>query len=279
MSLVSNVLPPKKHTMGVSMHSLVRRVPMALGPLIGGYLIAAFGEVEGVRAAFIVAVVFGFISLVTQQVLIDEPAEGSEGKKEAEASPRRMFGMMSPDLRNLLVSDILVRFCEQIPYAFAVVWAVKVVGVSTVQFGWLTVIEMVTAMAIYIPVAYWVGKTSTKKPFVVMTFIFFTAFPLVLLFADSFLLLVLAFIVRGLKEFGEPTRKSLIMDLAPERRKAGMFGLYYLIRDVVVSMAAFGGAFLWEVSPQVNFLTAFGFGVLGTIYFGVFGKDLGGEDY
>ena len=40
-------------------------------------------------------------------------------------------------------------------------------------------------------------------------------------------------------------RKSLIMDLAPDNCKAGMFGLYYLIRDIFVSLAALGGAFLW----------------------------------
>ena len=31
MGLVAAVLPEKKRTMGVSMHSLVRRIPMALG--------------------------------------------------------------------------------------------------------------------------------------------------------------------------------------------------------------------------------------------------------
>jgi hypothetical protein len=85
---------------------------------------------------------------------------------------------------------------------------------------------------------------------------------------------VVAFIIRGLKEFGEPTRKALIMDLAPEDHKAGMFGLYYLIRDVIVSIAAFGGAFLWNLSPLANFATATGFGVLGVILFIVYGKDL-----
>ena len=77
-----------------------------------------------------------------------------------------------------------------------------------------------------------------------------------------------------MKEFGEPTRKALIMDLAPKDREAGMFGLYYLLRDVVVSVAAFGGAFLWQISPAVNLLTACGFGLLGTVYFMIFGKDL-----
>ena len=157
---------------------------------------------------------------------------------------------------------------------------------------------MVTAMLVYIPVAY-LADRSTKKPFVVTTFIFFTLFPLVLLVAKSFWVMVVAFVIRGLKEFGEPTRKALIMDLAPEGRKAATFGLYYLMRDIIVSIAAFGGALLWDAStarliidtlgfgqtflplldsitsPATNFLVAFGFGVAGTIYFALFGQDLG----
>ena len=88
-------------------------------------------------------------------------------------------------------------------------------------------------------------------------------------------MMTVAFVIRGLKEFGEPTRKALIMDLAPEDRKAGMFGLYYLIRDMIVSVAAFGGALLWMVSPATNLITAFVCGLLGTLYFAIYGKDLG----
>ena len=88
-----------------------------------------------------------------------------------------------------------------------------------------------------------------------------------------------AFVLRGLKEFGEPTRKAVIMDLAPEDRKAGMFGLYYLVRDVVVLAAAFGGAFLWRASPGLNLLVASAFGAMGTVWFALRGRDLpaGGE--
>jgi MFS family permease len=128
-------------------------------------------------------------------------------------------------------------------------------------------------MLVYIPVAY-LADRSTKKPFIVITFVFFTLFPLALLFSRSFGLLVFAFILRGLKEFGEPTRKALIMDLAPEDRKAAMFGLYYLMRDVIVSVAAFGGAFLWQIGPQVNFLIAFACGIMGTVFFAIRGENL-----
>ena len=132
---------------------------------------------------------------------------------------------------------------------------------------------MATAILIYVPVAY-LADRGHKKPFVLITFVFFTLFPLVLYVSHSFWMLAGAFALRGLKEFGEPTRKALIMDLAPEDRKAGVFGLYYLIRDTVVSVAAFGGAFLWRRSPALNLMTAFAFGVAGTAWFALRGRDL-----
>jgi MFS family permease len=277
MSLVAKVLPQDKRTMGVSMHSLVRRIPMALGPIVGGTLIGLWGERTGMRIAFGAALLMAGIGLVMQQILIEEDRKGPGGKPDTvpEKNLFRVLGRMSPGLRHLLVSDILVRFCERIPYGFVVVWSMKVItkSVTGLQFGYLTAIEMVTAMLVYIPVAYLAGRTR-KKPFVAMTFGFFTLFPLALWFSRSFVWLVGAFILRGLKEFGEPTRKALIMDLAPEHQEAATFGAYYLVRDVIVSVAAFGGGALWLISPATNFLVAFGFGVLGTLWFAVFGHDL-----
>ncbi len=271
MSLVSRALPQQKRTMGVSIISLVRRVPMALGPVIGGVLIGIYGEKTGIRLAFGVALLLGIVSLVFQQVMISD--DGNRGK--AEKRPSRLWRFMSPDLRNLLVSDILIRFAEQIPYAFVVIWCIKMNGISAVQFGLLTTIEMVTAMLVYIPVA-WLADRTGKKPFVLITFVNFTLFPLFLLFSHTFWMMAAAFVIRGLKEFGEPTRKALIMDLAPEDQKAGMFGLYYLLRDIVVSAAAFAGGFLWQFSPTVNLLAATACGLLGTIYFAIRGRDLKG---
>jgi MFS family permease len=272
MSLVSRSLPPGQRTMGVSVHSLVRRIPMALGPVIGGVLIGIYGEKSGIRLAFCAALLLAIVSLVLQQAMIED----DQARRTAEKRPSQLWRRMSPALRNLLVSDILIRFAEQIPYAFVVIWCMKNNGISAVQFGLLTTIEMVTAMLVYIPVAYLADRT-TKKPFVLITFVNFTVFPLFLLFSHSLWMMVIAFVIRGLKEFGEPTRKALIMDLAPEDQKAGMFGLYYLIRDVIVSGAAFAGGFLWQLSPAVNLLAAAACGLIGTIYFALRGRDLKGS--
>lgn len=279
MSLIYKVLPQNKRTMGVSMHSLVRRIPMALGPLIGGVFISIWGERDGVRLAFGVALAMAAVALVLQQRMIEDDTTAATSSADAcsltpEKNPLKLLRLMNPAMKGLLVTDILIRFCEQIPYAFVVVWCMKVISapVSAVQFGLLTSIEMATAVLVYIPVAY-LADRSTKKPFVLMTFVFFTLFPLVLLYSHSLEWLIGAFILRGLKEFGEPTRKALIMDLSPDHCKAGMFGLYYLIRDVFVAGAALGGAFLWQISPQTNLITAFAFGIIGTVGFALFGRN------
>ncbi|MFA4987080.1 MAG: MFS transporter [Candidatus Brocadiia bacterium] len=286
MSLVAQALPRNKRTMGVTMHSLIRRIPMAIGPVLGGLFIwwgihisngdKDQGTIIGIQIAFVAAIVLAVLAIFLQQHLIKEdPAATEAHKKKAEPSPYRIFREMCPELKNLLFSDTLIRFCEQLPYAYLAIWAMDKVAhpVSAPEFGILTAIEMATAMLVYIPVAYFADK-SGKKPFVAVTFLFFTIFPVALLYAQSFWPLAIAFFIRGLKELGEPTRKALIMDLAPEDRKAATFGTYYLVRDLVVSFAAVGGALLWyEVSPQIDLLAAFACGAIGTVIFIIWGKD------
>ena len=268
MSLISKAVPVNKRAMGVTIHSLVRRIPMSLGPLLGGTIISIYGTAAGIRISFIVAFILGIAAILVILFLMEDETVTLKNRLK----DFRGLKSFNPALRNLLVSDILIRFAEQIPYAFVVVWAVNNIGITAFEFGILTVIEMVTAMLVYIPVAYFADKYY-KKPFIFITFIFFTIFPMIIFLSRSFTALIAAFIIRGLKEFGEPTRKSLIMDLAPDDAKAETFGTYYLLRDIIVSIAAISSAFLWNISPFTNFFTAFLCGLIGTIWFGIWGKD------
>ena len=265
MSAISKVLPFHKRTMGISVHAIARRIPMALGPLLGGFCVQHWGEKDGVRVAFSFALALSAAAFLMQHYLLEHiPAPAGAGM---EKNPLKVLSLTGPRLRTLLISDILIRFCEQIPYAFVVIWCIKGVGISPVQFGLLTVIEMTSAVLVYIPVAWLVEKNRTKKPYIAATFAFFSLFPLALMAARSMSFLVFAFIIRGLKEFGEPARKALILDLAPETNKASTYGAYYFARDTVVAAAALGGGILWSYSPRANLACAFLCGLAGTAYF------------
>jgi MFS family permease len=150
-----------------------------------------------------------------------------------------------------------------------ILWAIDHGGVSAQQFSYLVAFEMVTAMVCYVPVAHLADKHG-RRPFVLATFVFFTLFPISLIWATNFGWLAFAFVVRGLKEFGEPARKALIIGAAAPELRSRTYGAYYLIRDCVVTSGSFLGAWLWSISPRANFVGAAVCGALGTIWFWVF---------
>jgi MFS family permease len=264
-AVVATSLQAAQHTMGIGIQSLVRRVPMMVGPLVGGVLITRFGWDVGIRYALLGCLLLGLLTMAFQWLMV-EPA-GAEPK--VSPSPMnfvKVVGSFTPALRELLVSDILIRFCERIPYAFVILWAMNHAGLSAEQFSYLVALEMVTAMICYIPVAHLADKYG-RHPFVLATFGFFTLFPITLLWAGSFGWLALAFVVRGLKEFGEPARKALIIAEAVPELRARTYGAYYLIRDCIVTSGSLLGAWLWQLGPRMNFIGAAVCGALGTAWF------------
>ncbi len=269
-AVVATSLKAHQHTMGIGVQSLVRRVPMMVGPLIGGALVTRFGWADGVRYALLGCIGLSAATAVFQWFMAEAESERADSSTRARTTTGTSFLQIvksfSPTLRELLVSDILIRFCERIPYAFVILWAMNHGGVSAQEFGVLVAIEMVTAMVCYVPVAHLADKHG-RWPFVLATFVFFTLFPVSLLWATSFGWLALAFVVRGLKEFGEPARKAIIMGEASGEAQARTYGAYYLIRDCVVTSGSFLGAWLWSLGPRVNFLGAAICGALGTVWF------------
>ena len=324
-TVVATSLEARQHTMGIGVQSMVRRVPMMLGPLFGGWLVARFGWTSGIKWALLVCIVLGLLTAVFQWFMVEptdletrtlslhvsqegNPTSGAAGthaasggagggfliggrvqsereisleptadpSQEGNPGPAHVSSVavgfsevvtsFTPALRELLVSDILIRFCERIPYAFVILWAIDHNGLGAQQYSYLVAIEMVTAMLCYIPVAHLADKYG-RRPFVLVTFLFFTLFPVTLLWAKNFFWLAVAFAVRGLKEFGEPARKALIIGEAAPALRSRIFGAYYLIRDCVVTVGSFLGAWLWSISPRANFIVAAVCGAAGTLWF------------
>jgi len=259
-AVVATSLEANRHTMGVGVQSMVRRIPMMVGPLIGGWLVTRFGWTDGIRYALLGCICLSLATAVLQSPMVET------SKTDTRTSFGKVIKSFTPALRELLVSDILIRFCERIPYAFVILWAMNHGGLNAQQFGVLIAVEMITAMLCYIPVAHLADKYG-RRPFVLATFVFFTLFPLALLWADSFFWLAVAFAVRGLKEFGEPARKALIIGEARPELRSRTYGAYYLIRDCIVTSGSFLGAWLWSISPHANFIGASVCGALGTLWF------------
>lgn len=263
-SLIAETLEANRHSVGIGMQSVIKRLPIMIAPFLGGVLIDRFGMITGVRIGLAVSIVFSLATIGVQRQLRTIPP-AAVAKTERWGFWRSLTNFNAP-LRRLLLSDILIRFCERIPFAWVVIYVMDYVGTDAKGVGLLTTVEMIFATLCIIPASHFADKYG-REPFVFVTFIMFTLFPVVLWFSGSFAMLVLAFAVRGLKEFGDTARKALIIGYSDPLRRGQTIGAYYLVRDLIVSLAALLGALLWKFGPGVNFMTASALGAIGTIYY------------
>ena len=263
-SLVAAALEANRHSMGIGVQSVIKRLPIMIAPFFGGLLIDRFGVIGGVRIALVISIVLSGAAIFVQRQIRDEP------KPDTAPEARLNFwqslrGFNSP-MRRLLLSDILIRFCERIPYAWVVIFAMDYIGVSAKQVGVLTTVEMLAATLCIIPASHFADRYG-REPFVIVTFIMFTLFPISLMVSRTFPALLIAFAIRGFKEFGDTSRKALIIGYCDPARCGQMVGAYYLVRDLIVSAAAILGAYLWKQGAELNFLVAAALGIAGTIFY------------
>src|SRR5262249_28665745 len=169
-------------------------------------------------------------------------------------------------LKRLLISDIIIRTCEGLADVFVILYVTNVLGFSAAQYGVLIAVQMTTSMLVYLPAGR-IADRIGRKPFVVATFVCFAFFPLAVVGASNFISLVAAFVVGGLREIGEPSRKAMIVDFAESQLRARTVGLYYLIRSLTVTPAAAVGGLLWRGAPQLPFITAGVIGLIGVTVF------------
>jgi len=263
-SLVGASLAANRHSMGIGVQSVIRRLPIMIAPIFGGMLIDRFGIISGVRIALLLSILLSGVTILVQWQLRAEPKE--EITTDERWNIWRSWREFNVPMRRLLLSDVLVRFCERIPYAWVVIFAMDYIGVSGRQVGILTTVEMLAATLCIIPASHFADRHG-REPFVIVTFIMFTLFPISLLMSRSFSALVIAFAIRGLKEFGDTSRKALIIGYCEEQRRGQMVGAYYLVRDLIVCPGAIVGAYLWKLGASLNFLGAAALGVVGTIFY------------
>jgi MFS family permease len=259
-AVIGDALPRNKRAMGFTFQSLIKRVPMAAAPLIGGAMIATLGIKSGIRAGLVITLALAAVTVLIVLVINIPIAPGEP------ANIRGVWRSFHGALKRLLISDIIIRMCEGLPDVLIILYVTNVIGVSIAQYGVLVAIQLVTSILVYVPAAKLADRIG-RKPFVIATFICFALFPVAIVLSSSFSSLVVAFIVGGLREIGEPSRKAMIVDFAVPHLRARTVGLYYLIRSLSISPAAAIGGLLWRVAPEAPFITA---GIVGMIGAAVF---------
>ena len=261
-AIIGDALPRERRAMGFTLQSILKRVPIVIAPLAGGVLIASFGVVRGIHLALLITLVLALVTiLLVSRINITVNALHATGIVG-------VWQTFHTALKRLLVSDVIIRTCEGMTGVITILYVTNVQRFTIKQYGTLIAIQMITSILVYIPAGKIADRVG-RKPFVIVTFLCFALFPLAIIAASSFAWIVLAFVVGGLREIGEPARKAMIVDFAQDNVRARSVGLYYLVRSLSITPAALVGGLLWNVSPEIPFIVAGVIGLIGTVVFGV----------
>jgi len=261
-SVIGDALPRERRAMGFTLQSILKRLPIVIAPLAGGALIASLGIIKGIHTGLIITLALALLTvLLLSKMNIAIQASRASGIVG-------VWRSFHSALKRLLVSDVIIRTCEGMTGVITILYVTNVQHFSVARYGTLVAIQMSTSIIVYIPAGR-IADQVGRKPFVIVTFLSFALFPLAVIAASSFAILVLAFIVGGLREIGEPARKAMIVDFAQANVRARSVGLYYLVRSLSITPAAAIGGLLWRITPEVPFLVAGLIGLIGTIIFAV----------
>lgn len=259
-AVIGDALPRERRAMGFTMQSILKRVPIVIAPIAGGALIASLGVVTGIHVALLITFVLALVTMI----LVSRINVTIEGRYATGIVGvwRTFHGV----LKRLLVSDVIIRTCEGMSGVITILYVTNVRHFSVAQYGTLIAIQMLTSILVYIPAGKIADRVG-RKPFVIVTFLSFALFPVAVVSAPNYVFMVLAFVVGGLREIGEPARKAMIVDLAQQNVRARSVGLYYLVRSLSITPAAAIGGLLWTIAPELPFMVAGVIGVIGTLVF------------
>ena len=257
---IADALPKERHALGFTLYSVLKRIPVVISPLIGGAMIGAVGLARGVHIGLIVSLALaGCAALLLLSMRL--PGKGRDA-----VGMGGVWKSFQPTLKRLLASDIVIRLCEGMADIFVVLYVTNVSRITLPEYGILVAIQLMTSILIYVPSGKLAERVG-RKSLVIATFLCFALYPVAVILTRSFAGLVLAFVLGGLREVGEPSRKAMIVGFAQQQLRARTVGLYYLVRSLSITPASLIGGLLWKMRPETPFVTAGIIGLVGTVLF------------
>jgi len=262
-ALVAESLPRGRRTRGFLIQSVLRRVPIVFAPTLGGMLVEHLGLRDGLRMGFSISIMLAIVTLWFQNKYYVPPEALPAARTHGLGD---LWRRASTPLRRLLLADVLARAAESLADVFVVVYVLDHLQAGPMRYGGWVGLQMAVSIVSYFPGAWLAARFGPRLP-VAITFVMFAAFPLMVGVATGTASITVAFVVAGLRELGEPARKAMIVDAAPEEARAQTVGAYYLARSLLILPAGIAGGLLWARHAQAPFWAAAAVGAVGVLYF------------
>jgi len=257
---VADSISPGRRTMGIAYLQVVSSLPLAVSPLIGGWLIQNYGLDEGFRIACLYAAAFALMSAIPVLVFLRETLRPKVVDPDPSfreilfGSAKFSFGSLQSCLKALMLSYALVMFANGAVAQYYILYASQVAGVAALDWAMVVSLQFVLASVLKIP-GGWLCDSFGKRKIMIISLL--TTAPAILLFTLSRSLIQLVVAVLLLVAAGvyyAPAYEALQADLTPKSMRGRITALWDMGSAVSAALGAVvGGVTFQLVGPAVPF--------------------------
>jgi MFS family permease len=247
-ALMVDSLSPEKRTTGIASLEVIPSLPVAVSPLIGGWLIQNYGLLDGFRLACVYTASAAFISAFIFFLFLKETLRRG---LISNSNPNKLRDVMKfprqlpTSLKALMLSNVLIAFANGAVGQYYILYASSVIGLTTME--WATIVSLqYLGSALKIPGAWLSDKVGKRK---VMILSVLACAPCTILFtlSRSFfqtLAVALLLIVTGI--YYGPAYAALQADLTPRTIRGRITAFWQLSSSFSAASGTLTGGFLFQ---------------------------------
>jgi MFS family permease len=287
-ALIADSLPKKNRATGFGAYTMFWYLAIVAAIPIGGYMLEQLGVVPGTRWGLLVAAALTIPIVLIRWRYIEETVDM---KPDNPAEPKRLsFSMIkgvSGDIWKLILVSILSSFSFQVFWSYVVVYSVEEVGLSMMQWSYVSMISNFIAACFMVPSGLLSDRVGRKRLIILSQLgVSFASLGYVL--SSNYLGIagtrVLGSRGEGLGgnvmgSIGGPVWQTLVTEVAPVETRGSILGLMGTVTGLITTPAPVLGGYLYDVfSPQAPFMLSFIVGIIGCIIFFFWVKEPKRED-
>lgn len=275
-ALIADSLPQENRATGFGAYSMAWYLSIVVSIPLGGYILDQLGVVTGTQWGLLISVILTLPVVLIRWKYINETVNlnpKSEQKGKPRFSMAQLRGVPN-EIWKLILVAILSSFSFQLFWSYVVVYSVEEIGMSMMQWSYVSTIANFAAACFMIPSGFLSDKVGRKRIIVLSQFVVSLSslgYAVSSGYSGIAVTRVLGSVGEGLGgnvmgSVGGPVWQALVTGVTPMESRGSILGLMGMITGLVTTPSPVLGGYLYETfTPQAPFLLSFVLGLIGCL--------------
>ena len=275
-ALIADSLPEENRATGFGAFSMAWYLAIVVSIPLGGYMLDRLGVVAGTHWGLLASIALTVPVVLVRWRYIEETVKmrPEEGKKVRSRLSMAQLKSVPREIWKLILVAVLSSFSFQLFWSYVVVYSVEEIGLSMMQWSYVSTIANFAAACLMIPSGF-ISDRIGRKRIIVLSQLGLSLSSIGYAVSSGYpgiaATRVLGSVGEGLGgnvmgSVGGPVWQALVTGIAPMDSRGSILGLMGTITGLVTTPAPVLGGYLYETfSPQAPFLLSFILGLIGSM--------------